>query len=148
MDYDILFIIFAFFIAFTTSFIFYVKNKYIWVQVSRDEVIYAWLKAEYHNKTHKFCKEYKYAKTLITKDLNLDVFRNDDCYQVTKNSKTKAFYLKEKKLENDEEIINRRIIFNCVRGQYNLWKPICKNTKWYKTLLLLNSPFTYIFCTF
>ena len=97
----------------------YYLSKSKIIQVSEDEVICQWLKGEVYNVNSEF---YPYYQNKI-KDIG------DYIELINPNF--------EDKNENE----NRRHVF-AVRGDYDLWKPICASTKWYKTTLWLNNPFT------
>lgn len=94
----------------------------VWKSVTEDEVIYSWLKAEATDPDHQFASAYK---------------RYTDDF--------KALALDNPSFNNYEENKNRRKVFNKVRGNYSLWKPIHKYTSWYKTKMILNNPFRKIF---
>lgn len=102
------------------------KNRDIntWKSVSEDEIIWSWLKAEMNDPKHQFADSYK--KQLENAKIDLKILDNPD-FQLAEHNNI------------------RRSIFNKVRGNYSLWKPIYKNTKWYKVKMFVNGPFNHIF---
>ena len=80
----------------------FIRNK----KVNEDEVILSWLTAEAKDPNHKYAKHYqKYIETVE---------------------------LDKPDLENLKENLDRRLLFNRVRGDYSLWIQIYKSTTWYK----------------
>ena len=82
--------------------------------VSEDEVIWSWLRSEMMYVNHQFSECYKQAEVkhghpeLLIPDLN-----------------------------DKEENVRRRNIFWECRGQYSLWDPIYKESKWYRRRMLI-----------
>lgn len=97
-----------------------------WAQVSEDEVIWAWLKNEVTDPQHTFAESYKEG---INK-LEIDGIS--------------ALVLDYPDFESTIQNNNRRQLFDYVRGRHILWRPIHKQTKWYRTKQLLNNPFRKI----
>jgi hypothetical protein len=83
-------------------------------EVSEDEVIWSWLNAEATDPNHQFYESYQ------------------KCIR-----EVGYVELKNPSFENESENGKRREVFK-VRGDYLLWKPIHKNTKWFKCTMLLN----------
>lgn len=87
--------------------------------VSEDEVIWVWLYAEAKDPKHKFA--YTYQSGL--KNVELD----------------------SPNLSNKEENERRKQLFNKVRGDYLLWRPIASSTSWYKRRILVWGPMNSIY---
>jgi len=94
----------------------------IWKEVERDEIVWAWLKAEARNSNHQFVKCYKEIMGEVG-----DIELNNPSFSDTKQNE------------------DRMTVFNRVRGEYYLWKPIHENTKWYRTKIVINNPFRHIY---
>lgn len=93
----------------------------VWKEVREDEVVWIWLKAEVLNPNHEFAK---YYKDIIGKVGDI-ILNNPSFTDITQNEA-------------------RMTVFNKVRGEYHLWRPIHEHTKWYKTKMVMNNPFRYI----
>lgn len=108
------------------SFFTYDKFKIFttWIPISEDEVIHAWLRAEMSHPRQQFGEYYKQ----YSQGLNLAL--ENPCF--------------EDKEQND----NRRFVFDKVRGDYSLWRPIHKDTEWYKTYFIYPSLTTIIYGPF
>ena len=90
------------------------NNLFKWERVSKDEVIWSWLRSEADNPKHQFASVYK-KEVIKVGGINLD---NPFLYDT---------------IENDK----RRQVFDKVRGKYSLWEPIQESTKWFKTKIII-----------
>ena len=93
------------------------RNLGTWKQVPDDEVIWSWLNIEARDPKHQFAKFY------------------EDAIAGT------PIVLEKPNFTNSKENNDRRKVFNKVRGDFSLWKPIHESTKWYRTTMVLNNPF-------
>lgn len=89
------------------------KRKTRLIPVSKHEVIWAWLCAEYLDPSHKYNRYYQSSsKDFGTPELTSPDFNDEQ----------------QNKIRED--------VFNNVRGKFLLWKPIVHHTQWYSTSIL------------
>ena len=89
------------------------------IPISEDEVIWVWLKAEISHSEHQFASAYANAIESQSGRLVLACPNFDDT--------------------NENEV--RRKVFDRVRGDYYLWRPIHASTRWYRSKILVPGPF-------
>lgn len=94
-------------------------NFYYWVKVSENEVIWSWLNAEFKYKNHQFKKFY-------------------DSYKNQIENKGRNLILDNPDFNDEQQNMDRKYVFNNVRGNYYLWKPIKDKTTWYKITILIH----------
>lgn len=100
-------------------------------QVSEDEIIHAWLKAEIIDPRHQFAKAYKRS---LEKNGSIELGGPNRIPYVN----SVRLGLEKPNLLNEEQNRRRREVFYDVRGKYGLWEPIHLSTTWYKTRMILN----------
>lgn len=88
-------------------------------QISEDEVILRWLKVEATDPSHPISRAIN--RFLASYDRQV-IIENAD-------------------LNNAQENNDRRNLFNYIRGNYSLWKPIHEQTTWYEYNTYLFNPF-------
>jgi len=100
----------------------YVRKNLLWKPVSENEVIYAWLKAEATDPNLEYASYYNKAI-----------------------AEQGGIKLDDPSFTDEKENADRKAVFNKVRGNFSLWKPIHETTTWYKTTIITINPFMRIF---
>lgn len=94
--------------------------EYNWASlepITEDRVIGGWLQSEALDPTHQYRSHYQ---RLIAEAGSVSLDNPD--------------------FNNPEENEVRRRIFDKVRGDYDLWRPIHRSTRWYRTTIWLGNP--------